>query len=223
MNKTRILVVDDHSVVREGLCHLLNSQPDMEVAGEAEDGLDALQKAKSLVPDVTLIDIAMPRLNGIEAIRLIKEAVPGTQIVVLSMHKKEAFVHELLSAGALAYVLKASPSSEVLEAIRAARSGRFFLSSRIEAEVISAYLSARGQTKPAVKGYDLLSEREQQVFRLVVESRSTHQIADLLCISPKTVEKHRSSIMKKLGVDDTVGLVKYAVKTGLLDPELWDD
>jgi two-component system, NarL family, response regulator NreC len=223
MSKTRILVVDDHSIVREGLCQLLNSQPDMEVTGEAEDGLDALQMAKSLVPDVTLIDIAMPRLNGIEAIRLIKEAVPVTQIVVLSMHKKEVFVHEVLSAGALGYVLKAAPSTEVLEAIRAARNGRYFLSSMIEAEVISAYLDARGQTQPAVKGYDLLSEREQQVFRLVVEGRSTNQIAELLCISPKTVEKHRTSMMRKLGVDDILGLVKYAVKTGLLDPELWED
>ena len=218
----KILLADDHAVVREGLKQLVNSQKDMEVVGEAEDGREALQKAKSLRPDITLLDIAMPRLSGLEAVRLIKEAVPDTQIVVLSMHKKEAYVHQVFSSGALAYVLKASPSSDVLEAIRAAYRGEYFLSSKIRAEVIGTYLKTRRE-KPAVRGYDLLSEREQQVFRLMVEGNSTNQIADVLCISPKTVEKHRANVMKKLDIHDLVAMVKYAIKIGVIDPELWED
>ena len=218
----RVLVADDHAVVREGLRQLLNNQRDMEVVGEAEDGLEAIKKAKSLRPDVTVLDIAMPRLSGLEAVRLIKEAVPNTQIVVLSMHKKEAYVHQVLASGALGYVLKASPSSDVLEAIRAVYRGEYFLSSKIRAEVIGTYLENR-RKKPAVRGYDLLSDREQQVFRLIVEGNPTSQIADVLCVSPKTVEKHRANVMKKLGIHDVVAMVKYAIKIGIIDPELWED
>ena len=218
----RILVADDHAIVREGLRQLLNNQRDMEVVGEAEDGLEAIKKAKSLRPDVTVLDIAMPRLSGLEAVRLIKEAVPNTQIVVLSMYKKEAYVHQVLASGALGYVLKASPSSDVLEAIRAVYRGEYFLSSKIRAEVIGTYLESRRE-KPAVRGYDLLSDREQQVFRLIVEGNSTNQIADVLCVSPKTVEKHRANVMKKLDIHDVVAMVKYAIKIGIVDPELWED
>jgi two-component system response regulator NreC len=218
----RILIADDHAIVREGLRQLLNSQRDMEVAGEAQDGREALEKAKSLRPDVTILDIAMPGLSGLEAVRLIKEAVPHTQIVILSMHEKEAYVHQVFASGALAYVLKASPSTDVLEAIRAAHRGEYFLSSKIKAEVIGRYLESRKE-KPAVRGYDLLSEREQQVFRLMVEGNSTTQIADVLCVSPKTVEKHRGNVMNKLGIHDLVGLVKYAIKVGIIDPELWEE
>ena len=218
----RILIADDHAIVREGLRQLLNSQRDMEVAGEAQDGREALEKAKSLRPDVTILDIAMPSLSGLEAVRLIKEAVPHTQIVILSMHEKEAYVHQVFASGALAYVLKASPSTDVLAAIRAAHRGEYFLSSKIKAEVIGRYLESRKE-KPAVRGYDLLSEREQQVFRLMVEGNSTNQIADVLCVSPKTVEKHRGNVMNKLGIHDLVALVKYAIKIGIIDPELWEE
>ncbi len=222
MCRIRVLIADDHAIVREGLKQLLNSQQDMEVVGEAEDGREALEKAKSLRPDVMLLDIAMPRLSGLEAVHLIKQAVPDTQIVVFSMHKKEAYVHQVFASGALAYVLKASPSSDVLEAIRAVHRGEYFLSSKIRAEVIGAYLQSRRE-KPAVRGYDLLSEREQQVFRLLVEGNSTNQVADVLCVSPKTVEKHRANVMKKLGVYNLVAMVKYAIQIGIIDPELWED
>lgn len=218
----KILVADDHAVVRAGLEQLLNSQPDMEVVGEAKDGREALEKAKSIRPDVTLLDIAMPGLSGLEAVRLIKEAVPNTKIVVLSMHEKEAYVHQAFASGALAYVLKASPSSDVLEGIRAANRGEYFLSSKMRAEVIGRYLESRRE-EPAVRGYDLLSDREQQVFRLMVEGNSTRQIADVLCVSPKTVEKHRGNVMNKLDIHDLVALVKYAIKIGIIDPELWED
>jgi len=222
MNKIRVLIADDHAIVREGLRQLLNGQTDMEVAGEAEDGRQALEKVKSLHPDVILLDIAMPHLSGLEVISLIREAAPETQVVVLSMHSKETYVQQVLSSGALGYVLKASPSTDILEAIRMAHRDEYFLSSRLKAEVIGKYLKTKRST-PALRGYDLLTEREQQVFRLVAQGHSTSQIADILCVSPKTVEKHRTSLMNKLGVHDRLELLKYAIKIGIVDPELWED
>ncbi|MBI5524404.1 MAG: response regulator transcription factor [Desulfarculus sp.] len=222
MTKIRILIADDHAVVRSGLKQLLGAQPDMEVVGEAGDGLEALGLAKSQKPDVIILDIGMPGVSGLEAVSLIKEAVPSCQIVVLTMHGKESFVRQVLSAGALAYVLKASPVSDVLEAVKAVHRGEYFLSSKIEAEVVGAYLDSRKQA-PTPRGYDLLSEREQQIFRLVAEGNSTNQIADVLCVSPKTVEKHRTNIMKKLNLKDRLDMVKYAVKIGIIDPQLWQD
>ncbi len=222
MNKIKILITDDHAIVRDGLRQLLSGQTDMEVAGEAEDGKQCLEKVKALHPDVTLLDIAMPQLTGLEVISLIKESVPKTQIVVLSMHSKETYVRQVLAAGALGYVLKASPSSDILEAIRAAHRGEYFLSSKLRTEVIGSYAKRR-VSNPAASGYDLLSEREQQVFRLVAQGFSTSKIGELLCVSPKTVEKHRTSIMSKLGVHDRIGLMKYAIKIGVVDPDLWED
>ena len=222
MKTIRVLIADDHAIVRDGLQQLLKSQPDMEPAGEAEDGQQALEKAKTLRPDVILLDIAMPRLSGIEVIGLIREAVPASQVVVLSMHAKETYVQQALAAGALGYVLKASPSLDILDAIRAAYRGEYFLSSRLQAEVIGKYLQAQ-RSVPSVRSYDLLSEREQQVFRLVAQGHSTSQIANFLCVSPKTVEKHRASLMNKLDVHDRLDLLKYAIKIGVVDPDLWED
>lgn len=222
MHKTKVLIVDDHVLVRDGLRQLLEGQPDMEVVGEAVDGMEALEKVKALRPDVVLLDIAMPRLSGLDAVSMIKMAVSDTQIVVISMHGKEAFVHQVLDSGALGYVLKASPKSDVLEAVRAVHRGEYFLSSKIRADIIDAYLRDR-RRKPAVRGYDLLSEREQQVFRLLMQGNTTAEIADLLCVSPKTVEKHRANTMKKLGIRNLVGMMKYAIKIGIIDPELWED
>lgn len=222
MKTIRVLIADDHSIVRDGLQQLLKSQPDMEPAGEAEDGQQALERAKTLRPDVILMDIAMPHLSGIEVIGLIREAVPASQVVVLSMHAKETYVQQALTAGARGYVLKASPSRDILDAIRAAYRGEYFLSSRLQAEVIGKYLQAQRNVR-SMRSYDLLSEREQQVFRLVAQGRSTSQIADILCISPKTVEKHRTGLMNKLDVHDRLDLLKYAIKIGVVDPDLWED
>ena len=222
MKKIRILIADDHAIVRDGLRQLLSSQADMEVTGEAEDGREALKKVKTLRPDVILLDIAMPRLSGLEVISLIREASTATQVVVLSMHAKETYVQQVLASGALGYVLKASPSTDILEAIRTAHRGEYFLSSRLKAEVIGQYLKTR-PAAVAVRGYELLTEREQQVFRLVAQGHSTAQIAEVLCVSAKTVEKHRTSLMNKLGVHDRMELLKYAIKIGVVDPELWED
>lgn len=222
MNKIRVLIADDHAVVRSGLKQLLGQEPEMEVVGEATDGAQALAAVKALKPDVIILDIGMPGVSGLEAVSLIKEAAPATQIVVLTMHGKESFVRQALGSGALAYVLKASPVSDVLEAVRAVHRGQYFLSSKIEAEVVGVYLDGRGAA-PSPRGYDLLSMREQQIFRLVAEGNSTNRIAQVLCVSPKTVEKHRTNIMKKLNLKDRLEMVKYAVKIGIIDPEMWED
>ncbi|QTA82095.1 Two component system response regulator, LuxR domain-containing [Desulfonema limicola] len=222
MSKIKIMIADDHAVVREGLRNLFEEQPDMEVIAEVSDGMQAVKKVKNVSPDVALIDIAMPNLNGLEAVSLIKEASPDTQVVLLSMHKKDAYVHQALGAGALGYVLKASPTSEVLEAIRSVHKGEYFLSSKINSKIITAFLKSRTE-KPSLSGYDLLSEREQQVFRLLVEGKSSVEIADILCISSKTVEKHRANTMKKLDIHNMVSMVKYAIKIGIIGPELWEE
>ena len=216
----KVLISDDHEIVREGLKQLISAQEDMDVVGEARDGKETLAQAKSLRPDVLLLDITMPRLNGLETLCLLKEALPDLYVIVFSMHRKEAYVRQALAAGALGYVVKASPSTEVLSAIRAVFRGEYFLSHEINAEVISTYLETR-KTVPPSSGYDSLSEREQQVFRLMVEGNTTKQIAELLFVSPKTVEKHRANLMKKLGLSDLVDMIKYAIKINIIDPEHW--
>ena len=221
MDKIKVLIVDDHAIVRDGIQQLLKKEPDIEVVGEAVDGRQALEKVKDLNPHVVLLDIAMPNLNGLEVIGLIKESAPESQIVILSMHANESYVHQVLKSGALGYVLKASPSTDIVDAIRAAHKKEYFLSSKIKANVIDSYLKTK-QAEPAARGYDLLSEREQQVFRLVVQGSSTKEIADILCVSPKTIEKHRSSITAKLGIHGRLEMLKYAIKIGIVNPELWD-
>ncbi len=222
MDVINVVIADDHSVVREGLRKLIEEQPDMKVLDTADDGMKAVKKVKTLRPNVALLDIQMPELNGLEAVALIRESVPETQVVLLSMHKKDAYVHQALTAGAKGYILKASPTSDVLEAIRSVHRGEYYLSSKINSKLIMNFLKSRNE-KPPVSGYDLLSEREQQVFRLLVEGKSSVEIADILCISAKTVEKHRANTMKKLDIHNMVAMVKYAIKIGLIGPELWEE
>ena len=222
MKKIRVLIVDDHAIVRDGLRQIISNQSDMEVAGAAGEGRQALKEAKNVKPDVMIVDIAMPGLSGLDMIGLVRENLPEVRVVILSMHAKESYVHQALASGALGYVLKASPRTDILDAIRAAHHGEYFLSSNIRAEVIGSYLRNR-EKKPAPRGYELLTEREQQVFRLVVEGNTTARIADILCVSAKTVEKHRTGIMNKLGIHDRLELLKYAIRIGIVDPDLWKD
>ncbi|RJQ50460.1 MAG: DNA-binding response regulator [Desulfobacteraceae bacterium] len=223
MKKIRILVADDHAVVREGVRQLMGNQSDLEIVGEAEDGKVVIDKAKDLQPDVVILDIAMPHMSGLEAINIIKAGVPGAKVVIFSMFKKDAYVYQALRSGASGYVLKTASSADLLEAVRLAAKGQYFLCSEINAEIIKKFLKDDDKSSPKNSEYDLLSDREQQIFRLVIEGNSTKQIADILCVSPKTVEKHRSNIIKKLGISDPIAMMKYAIKLGIVDPELWAD
>ncbi|MEI9475660.1 MAG: response regulator transcription factor [Deltaproteobacteria bacterium] len=219
--KIRILVVDDHAIIRDGLRELLNDQIDMEVVGYAREGHEALEKARTLHPDVMLIDIAMPGMNGLAVTSLIKETAPATRIIIFTMHKKEAYVQQAIQAGALGYVLKTSPSEEIFVAVRTVFGGRQFLSPDVKDDLVDRYLNQQS-VKPKKIGYDSLSEREKRVFLLMVEGKSTKEMAEILCLSPKTVEKYRSSVIRKLNIHSLVDMTKYALRIGIIDTDLFE-
>jgi len=219
MNRIRVLISDDHPIVRSGLRQLLEAESDMQVVGEAGDGMTALEMVRERRPDVILLDIAMPRLSGLEVAQMVKAAA-DTRVVILSMYEKEAYARQALEAGALGYVVKGGPSEEILAAIRTVIKDQYYLSSSITSSVVSTYLQTPGK-KTVDAGYQSLSERERQVFLLLVEGSSTSGISDILCISPKTVEKHRANIALKLGLSNPVEMLRYAIRIGLIDPEIW--
>jgi len=220
MDKITVLVADDHAIVREGVIKLLNVQKDIEVVAQAVDGVDALEKVKQYKPDVLVLDISMPHLNGIDVVRMLREEMPKTQVVILSMHDKDSYAKQVLDAGAQAFVLKGAQSSELLAAIRAAKSGRFYLSHEMQSGMIDAYLD-KPRKKQEAESYSRLSKREKQVFQLIIDGKSSSKIAHTLCVSQKTVEKHRANLVRKLGISNPIEMVKYAVKIGVVDPELW--
>ncbi len=221
MKPIKVLIVDDHQMVRSGLRQLLEIESDIEVVGEAGDGVAGLTLAKKLCPDVAVFDVAMPKMGGLEAIALLKQSAPQVKVVILSMFSKEEFAQEALQAGAHAYILKGAPSSDLLDAIRAAHEGRFFFSTEVHSKVIKSYTHRSGNSESKTSAYHQLSEREKQTFRLLIEGNSTSQIAEILCVSIKTAEKHRTSLVKKLGISNPVEWMKYAIKIGLVDPEVW--
>ncbi|MFC1976264.1 response regulator [Chloroflexota bacterium] len=213
MTKAKMLLVEDHVVVRQGIKALLADESDIEIVGEADNGREALRLVSELHPDVVLMDISMPGLNGIEATRQIRQRFDKVKVIILSMHANEEYVFQVLRAGASGYVLKQSDSSEVLTAIRAALSGGSFLSPPISRTVIEDYVhrvEARGQGNDL----DLLTSREREVLQLLAEGLPNREIAKQLNISIKTVETHRSNMMNKLGVSGKTDLVKYALRKG---------
>jgi two-component system response regulator NreC len=213
------MVVDEHTIVRKGVEHLLGNQSDMVVVGEAVTGREALEKSRALQPDVVLLAIALPDLSGLEVTGMLHKEQPALQIVIFSAHEREIFVHQALRAGALGYVLKSAPSDSVLEAIRAAHRGEYFLCRKIKDGVIKAFLQGEKGSLPTSL-YERLSAREQEVFRMLVGGKSAGQIAGLLYLSPKTVEKHRVNIMRKLGCRNLVEMVKYAISIGVTDLDM---
>ncbi|PIV24037.1 MAG: DNA-binding response regulator [Deltaproteobacteria bacterium CG_4_8_14_3_um_filter_45_9] len=215
MKKIRVLLAEDHTIVRQGLFALLRSEPDIEVIGEASDGLEAIELAKKLLPDVVLMDIAMRNLNGIEATRKIKKLFPHMKVLVLTMYENEEWIFQILKAGASGYLIKDSAMTDLVSAIRTIHQGDSFLSPSISKKVIDEYIrKAEIGEKRGVD--DLLSSREREILKLIAEGQSVAQIASLLCISKKTVEAHKAHIMEKLNIHDKVGLIKYAIRTGLI-------
>lgn len=214
----RVLLADDHTIVRQGVRLCLEAMGDIIVVAEAQDGQEAVVLANQLRPDVAVVDLTMPRLNGVEAIRQIKRDVPSTEVVVLSVHDSEAYVVQALRAGAAGYVLKRNAATELAAAIRAAHDGQAYLHPSIARRVIDDYLSRIHASEDAIsEPHERLTPREREVLQLAAEGHSTRAIAGLLCLSTKTVEHHRASIMSKLGLHGQTELVKYAIRAGLVE------
>ena len=211
----RVLLADDHALVREGLRMILEAHRDLAVVGESASGLETVELALDLVPDVVLMDIAMPDLDGIAATARLQQLAPAVKVVVLSMHASSEHVHRALRAGARGYVVKESAGAEVADAVRSVHAGRRYLSQRIAAT--GDHLRSRGAGS-ARSPLERLSAREREVLGLVAEGRSSAVIARMVNLSPKTVETYRSRLMKKLEVDDLASLIRFAVEHGLVRP-----
>jgi DNA-binding NarL/FixJ family response regulator len=210
---TRVLVADDHGVVRGGLRLLLDRQADLEVVAEAADGAEAVREALLHRPDVCVLDVAMPKLTGLQAAREIRAQDPGVAVLMLSMHDDERYLFEALKAGAGGYVLKAQADQALVDAVRAVARGEPFLTSAAQQQLVRTWLAdpATGPTEP-------LSPREQEVVKLVAEAHTNKEIAAILHVAEKTVESHRANLLRKLGMRDRVELVRYAIRRGLVDP-----
>jgi len=215
MPTIRILLADDHVIVRDGLRSLLERQPDMIIVGEAEDGRETVRLAEEHNPDVIVMDIAMPNMNGIEATRRIVESNPATGVVILSMHQDESYVLRSLKAGARGYLLKDSIRGDVIEAIRAAAQGRSFLTKKVSKLLQEDYV--RQMERMGVEdSYDLLTAREREILQLIAEGRTNKEVASDLTISLTTVETHRTHILQKLGLHSVPELILYAVRKGII-------
>ena len=209
----RILLADDHVVVRHGLRLVLDAEPDLEVVAEAGDGAEAVERALADDVDLAVLDVTMPRLTGLQATRELAQRRPELRILILSMHDNEQYFFEALRSGASGYVVKSVADRDLVEACRAVLRGEPFLYPQAIQALIKDYV-ARGKTPPD----DLLTPRELEIVKLIAESHSAKAIADLLVISPKTVERHRANILEKLGLKDRVELTRYAIRRGLIEP-----
>jgi two-component system response regulator NreC len=214
MNKLRVFLADDHAVLREGLKMLVNSQEDMECIGEAADGRAAVRGVTELKPDVAVLDVSMPEMNGLRAAKLIKQCCPDAQILTLTRHADDGYLQQLLKAGVSGYVLKQSASSVLLTAIRAVAAGQRFLDPAVTAKVIGSYVG-KAASKSAPLPVDL-SDREQEVLRLIAWGYSNKEIASRLELSVKTVEAHKANAMRKLSMSSRIDIIRYALLQGWL-------
>jgi len=217
MEKIKVLLVDDHTVVRQGLRVLLEVEPDITIVGEAETGRQAVQLVRKLSPDVIVMDIAMPNLNGLEATRQILKETPNAKVLVLSSYSDDEYVHQLTEAGAAGYLLKQTAATELIKAIREARKGNAFFSPSISKRLLDHYREAFLKGVPVRKRTELLTSREAEVLQLIAEGKPNKQIASDLCISIKTVEKHRQQLMNKLNIHEVAGLTRYAIARGVIE------
>jgi DNA-binding NarL/FixJ family response regulator len=217
MQKIKVLLADDHIVVRQGLRALLMSEEDIEIVGEADNGRQAIQLVKKLMPDVAVVDIAMPVLNGLEATRQITRAVPSTKVLILSSYSDDEYVQQLTEAGAAGYLVKQTAATDLLKAIREAFRGNAYFSPSIAKRLRDHCREAFVTGQPVKRRSDYLTSREAEVLQLIAEGRANKQIAAELCISIKTVEKHRQQVMNKLGIHDVAGLTRHAIAKGIIE------
>jgi len=215
-NSVTILLVDDHTIVRQGLGKLLDEEDGIRVVGEARNGREAVKSVEKLNPQVVILDIAMPLLNGIEATRLIKKTRPDIKVIILSMHSHDRYISELFRLGASGYLMKDATGADIINAIRAVMAGDTFLSPSISRRIIKDYVSIK-KTSPHGDRYSSLSNRERELFQMIAEGHSNHEIADILCLSVSTVKSHRTSIMSKLDFANNTQLVQFAIQLGIVD------
>ena len=215
VEKSRIVLAEDHTILREGLRMLLSSHPDLEVVGEAADGRDAIRCVEDVGPDLVLLDLSMPRMDGMDAIREIRKRSPQTKILALTVHKAEEYVLATLQAGADGYALKDATHAELLTAIRSVLAGKRYLSPGVSEKVIEGYLAGK-KTQTTKSLWDSITPREREVLKLIAEGHKNKEIADILCISVKTVEKHRANIMEKLDLHNVSDLTAYAIARGIV-------
>ncbi|MFP4477017.1 MAG: response regulator [Desulfatibacillaceae bacterium] len=213
--KTRIVIAEDHTILREGLRSLLESRQEFAVVGEARDGLEAIQQVDEHEPDLVLLDLSMPKMNGIAAVKEIKRRHGNTRVLALTVQKSEDYVLETLASGAEGYCLKDASSSELLVAINNVMSGKRYIAPGISDQVLEGYLEGK-KTLKTKSSWDELTQREREVLKLIGEGHKNKQIADILCISVKTVEKHRANIMDKLDLHNASALTAYAIERGLV-------
>jgi DNA-binding NarL/FixJ family response regulator len=217
MEKIKVLIADDHTVVRQGLRALLEAEPDITVVGEAEDGRQALRLALKLLPDIVVIDVAMPLLNGLEATHQITKEVPNTRVLVLSSYSDDEYVRRLTEAGAAGYLVKQTAAADLIRAIREVRNGNAYFSPAISRRILEQYRTAFLNGAPVGTPVNRLTPREAEVLQLVAEGKANKQIAAELCVSVKTVEKHRQQVMNKLHIHDVAGLTRYAISKGFIE------
>jgi DNA-binding NarL/FixJ family response regulator len=211
----RVVIAEDHTILREGLRALLSSHADLKVVGEAEDGREAIRKVDTLRPDLLLLDLSMPRMNGIEAMREIKRRFPATRIVALTVHKNEEYIFAAFEAGADGYVVKDATHEELVLAIHHVIAGKPYLSPGISDKVIEGYLQGKKGSK-SQSAWDTLTQREREILKLIAEGYKNKEIGEYLYISPKTVERHRANLMKKLDLHNVSSLTAFAIEKGLV-------
>jgi len=216
VSKIRILLADDHAILRAGLVRLLSEEPDIEVIGEADNGREAVQKVQELHPDIVLMDIGMPVMNGMEATKQIKKRDQEVKILVLTMHDNEEYLFQVLQAGASGYVLKKAADSDLVNAIHVVNRGDCFLYPSAAKMVVEDYLEKLKHGQEPTSSFDTLTEREREILTLVAEGYTNREIAEALFISVKTVETHKANIMEKLNLHKRAELVRYAIKKGML-------
>jgi DNA-binding NarL/FixJ family response regulator len=214
--KQRIVIAEDYTILREGLRALISANPDFEVVGEAEDGREAIRCVEKLKPHIILLDLSMPKMNGMDAIGEVKRQCPGTRVLVLTIHKTEEYILAALQAGADGYALKDSTHAELMLAIKSVLAGKHYISPGISGKVIDGYLEGRKTVKLRTS-WETLTHREREILKLIAEGYKNKEIADYLCISPKTVEKHRANLMQKLNLHSTSALTTLALEKGLIE------